>query len=161
MKHFLILSAMLFSFAASAQTEQEYVYENMPKPENNTYRYVVVTGVSTTKTGEWDKRFAEANKDAVRNLIKLQASRLSLPTDSISALYLNYVNNISNHKVYIARVFHDALKDNRVCVHCLCLLPESETVNVNFDLCNKPDYEEWVTTNMELIKKFREEHDNK
>ena len=38
---------------------------------------------------------------------------------------------------------------------------ESETVNVNFDLCNKPDYEEWVTTNMEQIKKFREEHNNK
>lgn len=183
MKHFLILSAMLFSFAASAQTEQEYVYENMPKPENDTYRYVVVSGMSTIeeanksysqeelenmykKTGYIPVKkdglgngYAEAEKDAVEKMKNMQAKRFSLPTDSISVEFLFAAKEISNYKVYVAKMFAEVLKDGRSCLHYLCLVPESE--KVIFDICSMPesDYQKWAITNLEQIKKFREKHE--
>ena len=147
---------MLFSFAASAQTE-EYVYENMPKTENNTYRYVVVSGTSTTTN--WGETYAEAEKDAVEKMKNMQAKRLSLPTDSISVEFLFAAKEISNYKVYVAKMFAEVLKDGRSCLHYLCLVPESE--KVIFDICSMPesDYQKWAITNLEQIKKFREKHE--
>ena len=146
---------MLFSFAASAQTE-EYVYENMPKTENNTYRYVVVSGTSTTTN--WGETYDEAEKDAVKKMKDMQAEHFSLPTDSISVEFLFAAKEISTHKVYVAKMFGEVLKDGRTCLHCLCLVPESE--KVIFDICNRPesDYDKWATTNLELINEFSKEH---
>ena len=177
---------MLFSFAASAQTEQEFVYENMPKAENGTYRYAVVSGISsieeTNKTYSQEEietmskktdftprtnkdglgnSYESAEKDAVKKMRSLQAERFSLPTDSIYAEFLVTAKEISNHKVYVAKMFAEVLKDGRTCLHYLCLFPENE--KVIFDICNRPesDYDKWAITNLKRIKKYREEHGNK
>ena len=150
---------MLFSFAASAQTEQEYVYKNIPKPENNTYRYVVVSGIS--KSMKWGEYIFSAIEDVVNQMKSMQAERFSLPTDSISITFLaNDAKEISYNKVYVVRMFAEVIKDGHFCLHLLCLAPESE--KVIFDINNMPesDYEKWSTTNLELIKEFRKEHEN-
>lgn len=110
---------------------------------------------------KWGEYIFSAIEDVVNQMKSMQAERFSLPTDSISITFLaNDAKEISYNKVYVVRMFAEVIKDGHFCLHLLCLAPESE--KVIFDIKNMPesDYEKWSTTNLELIKEFRKEHEN-
>ena len=161
MKRFWVIPILLFSFAASAQTES-FAYK-MPKPKNNTYHFEVVAGVGVGNI--------EAQNDACAKIRQSQADRLSIPFESVSVEMLVFacdsaasaaklerpaVCEIPAKGVYCASSFMHFLDDGRNCIHMLFLVPDGADPNVRFDMRTFPKIWKWGKINGDIIMRHQE-----
>ena len=120
MKGFLTTAFVFFSVAASAQTKIEPVY-NIPI-KGDSYRYEVARGTSRVSAGH-----AEAENKAILKIQRLQAKRLSLPSDCILVEPLGSEDEIWANTVYEMCRIEEQLKGGRTRVTIVYLVPKIDT----------------------------------